>query len=122
MYINSGQVAETGASARANTVSNGSGVSGAFMETLNRQMIGWITATKDGKVTTGEQNSINNDPFRSLDDLSEQEQGKTIYEGAAATFYTSFKINEITNLMSWMIKFLNIQKELNDKIASALGA
>jgi len=125
MYVDQG-INGAGVATEISAVS-GSGmgrtVSGDFLRVLSKQMEGWVKAISDNKITKKEISDISGllsgSSVPSVG--AEEDQSATDYEGAAATLYATLKVNEVSNLMQWLISFAGQQRDLDNKMANLLG-
>ena len=83
-------------------------------------MKGWIEALGDGQITEGELNGMKNG--ENISELSAEEQGAVVYDGATAYLFATTEIQDISNLMSWMFNFISLENELYDKASNMLTA
>lgn len=115
MQIYDAQAQEVG-SVSVKTAKISGALSEEFLKTLQGQMIGWVQAISDSKITQAEMATINSGGDVSA--LTEDTGVEGIYKDAAAYLYATTKINDITNVMNFMMSFMSIQKQLEDKVAS----
>ena len=111
---------------RANLASAPSPNSGEFLQALSKQMEQWVKAMGDNKITESEIADINGMiSGGSANRLSSQiatasDNDPVVYEGAAASLYSSVQVSQISNLMNWIFSFTAQQNELYNKASGML--
>jgi len=126
MYVDQG-INRAGVASEISAVS-GSGmgrtVSGEFLRVLSKQMEGWVKTMSDNKITQKEISAISGmlSGASVSSEGAEEDQSATVYDGTAATLYATLKVNEVSNLMQWLISFAGQQRDLDNKMANILGA
>jgi len=87
-------------------------------------MEGWVKTMSDNKITQKEISAISGllSGASVSSEGAEEDQSATVYDGTAATLYATLKVNEVSNLMQWLISFAGQQRDLDNKMANLLGA
>jgi len=117
MQVYENQGAQAGVAQTKGSFSKG--VSKDFLKSLQTQMVGWVQAMADSKITQAEVNAINSGGDVKSLGLTEDTSESLFGDGsAAATLYATTQINDITNVMNFMISFMSVQKQLEDKVNS----
>ena len=101
----------------------GSKTSANFFKVLKQQMEGWLTTLQDSQITEGEISLISGlaSGSKSFGDV-EEDPGKVVHEGSEAYLYASMKINDLSNLMTWIFNFISKENELYDKASNMLSS
>lgn len=104
----------------ASSINSSSGISGDFLQSLMDQMSEWVRTVSDGVITTGEYQAVS--AGISLDEFYETEDtSETMYDGAAALLAAQQELSNVSQAVSFFIKFNSDYNDLCSKASNLLA-